>query len=158
MTGSRRLCLRVCALALLALAPAAVAAPASAATLKVMVPAHMHKGDQFTIAISGHFKHREVHARAYLVAAIQCSAAPCKATAQLENTEVTADLQWYFEPPHNTKNAGIFESRSPFTRTDTFKAGKPGSRRVCAYLYPKFIKANDTVAPIATASARYKVD
>jgi hypothetical protein len=156
MTGSRRLWLSAGALGLVALASAAGAAAAPAATLKVRVPAHLHRGDQFMITITGTFKHSELSGRAYLIAAIQGSSASCKATAQLEN-RIADPPQWYFEPPHNTTNAGIFESHSPFTRTDTFMAGKPGSRRVCAYLYPKFIKASDTVAPIASASATYKV-
>ena len=52
---------------------------------------------------------------------------------------------------------GIFETKSPFTRLDGFKAGDLGTRHVCTYLYPKFIHASDTTAPIARADKKYRV-
>jgi hypothetical protein len=47
-------------------------------------------------------------------------------------------------------------SRS-FKELDGFTAGDMTTRHVCAYLYPKFIHAGDTTAPIARADKRYAV-
>ncbi len=131
-------------------------AAAQAATLKVTVsPAQIHKGDDYKISVNGSYGASEVTAKAYLISVIQYSSAPCRATAQLENSRAP---QFYFAPKRHPQRVGIFVGQSPFSRTDSFKAASPSTRRVCAYLYPKQIGgANDPTAPIATASARYKV-
>jgi hypothetical protein len=136
----------------------ALAAGASAATLKVSVPGHLHKGDHYAIKLSGSYQKSELSGRAYLISLIQFSGKPCKATAQLENSQVNSNLlQFYFAPQKSPQNVGIFETHSPFTRTDGFVAGRLGSRRVCAYLYPKFIAPGSTVKPIASAGKAYSV-
>jgi hypothetical protein len=130
---------------------AATAAGAPAATLKISVPARVHHGQSYSIKITGSFKKSEVKGKAYLISVIQFSGKPCRATAQLENQLVA---QFYLL---SGSQAGIFESRSPFTRIDRFTANTVGSRRVCAYLYAKLVHATDKTAPIATADAPYKV-
>jgi hypothetical protein len=152
---SRRRC---CAVCLAILCSPATAASAGAAGLKVNVPAHLHKGQTYTIKVKGRYKPNEVAGKAYLISLIQFSAAPCKATAQLENQQVSSNLlQFYFAPPRRSQKVGIFEKSSPFTRLDGFTAARVGPRHVCAYLYPKFIGSADITAPIATAHRAYKV-
>jgi hypothetical protein len=130
-----------------------VAAAAQAATLKVSVsPAAIHKGSNYRVTVSGKYSKREVTGKAYLIAVIQYSSAPCKATAQLENNR---QPQFYLAT--SKQQVGVFETKSPFSRTDTFGAVVLGTRRICAYLYPKVVGPADTTAPIATASAKYTV-
>ena len=132
------------------------AAAAQAATLKVTVgPAQIHKSDDYKISVNGTYSASEVTGKAYLISMIQYSSAPCRATAQQENSH--APVQFYFRTNPHSQRVGIFVGRSPFSRTDRFTAASPSTRRVCAYLYPKLIGANDTTTPIATASAKYKV-
>ncbi|HUO73579.1 MAG TPA: hypothetical protein VMU39_22610 [Solirubrobacteraceae bacterium] len=130
-----------------------LAAAAQGAKLKVSVsPAAIPKGTNYRVKVSGTYAKSELTGRAYLIAVIQYSAAPCKATAQLEN-----NLQPQFYLAKNQQQVGVFETKSPFSRTDTFGAVVLGTRRVCAYLYPKVVGPADTTAPIATASAKYTV-
>jgi hypothetical protein len=129
----------------------AVATGADAATLKVSVPRVVHKRKGYTITISGRYKRSEVRGRAYLIAAIQFSAAPCQKTALLENNLRNAP-QFYFGP-----QAGISERKSPFTRRDGLIAKASGPRHVCAYLYPHFVGPTSTTTPITTADASYRV-
>ena len=144
------------AVAIVAVCFGTVAAAAQAATLKVTVnPAQIHKGDDYKITVSGSYGASEVTGKAYLISMIQYSSAPCKATAQQENSH--APVQFYFRTNPHSQRVGIFVGQSPFARTDSFTAASPSTRRVCAYLYPKLIGANDATVPIATASAKYKV-
>lgn len=137
---------------------AASAAGAGAASLNVSVPAHLRKGASYTIKVTGHYRRSELTGTAYLISLIQFSAAPCRASAQLENRQVDANsLQFYFAPPHASQKVGIFERSSPFSREDGFSASRLGPRRVCAYLYPGFIGSADTTAPIARAQRAYRV-
>ena len=147
------------ALATAAVCAGAIAGGALAASLRISVtPRTIHKGDDYTVKVTGSYKQSELTGRAYLISVLQFTAKPCKATAQLENPAVSnLPVQFYFAPKSAPQKVGIFLTKSPFTRIDSFSAGKTGPRRVCAYLYPKFISASDTTAPIATASAKYRV-
>jgi hypothetical protein len=140
------------------LCSAASATTAGAAGLKVSVPAHLHKGQNYAIKVRGSYRPSELTGQAYLISLIQFSAAACKATAQLENQQVSSNLlQFYFAPPRASQKVGIFEKSSPFTRLDGFTAARVGRRHVCAYLYPKFIGSTDLTLPIATADRSYSV-
>ncbi len=147
---SQTLARRTAAIVLAFLCSAAAAAAASAATLKISVPATVKRGNLYKITLTGKFTKAEVPKRAFLISAIQYSPQPCKATAQQENR--TEFAQFYFG-----SKGGIFESRSPFARTDSFTARAVGRRRVCAYLYAGQVRASSTTRPITTASRRFKV-
>lgn len=138
--GARALCLAVaCA--------GVAAAGASAATLRVTVrPGAIHSQTQFTIAVSGSYRQRELPGQAFLLSFIQYSTVPCKAGA-------TQEFYAYGRSPYFFHTL----SRSPFSRTDAFKAGATGRRRVCAYLYPKQIKPGSTLKPLKTATTTYRV-
>ena len=136
----------------------ALGAEASAATVTVNVRAHVKQNKGYAVKISGSFKRSELTGQAYLISLIQYKPAACKATAQLENSEVaTQSLQFYFAPAKSPSKVGIIEKHSPFTRTDGFTAKALGSRRVCVYLYPRMITATSTVRPIATADKKFTV-
>jgi hypothetical protein len=129
----------------------AIASSAAAATLKISVPRHVRDGRGYTITINGSFKRDEVKDRAYLIAAIQFGRLPCQATAQQENNLAP---QFYFGL---APRVGVYERRSPFTRSDTLKAEAPGPRHVCAYLYSELVGPMDATTPIATADVWYRV-
>jgi hypothetical protein len=133
-----------------------VAATALGATLSVRVtPTSIHKGDDYRIAITGKFRQRELTGKAYLIPMIQYSASPCRRTAQLENDN--EPVQFYLRTKASSQRVGIFETKSPFTRIDAFTAASQSTRRVCVYLYPKYVTAGASTAPIAMASAKYTV-
>lgn len=145
-----------------ALAPAALAASANAASLKLTVPAHLKKGTSYQIKIDGSFKKRELKSRGYLISLIQYAPGSCRSTAQGENAwaiRTGSSIDFYFAPGGDPARGrvGLFETKSPFTRSDSFKAGSAGTRHVCTYLYPRFIHAGDANQPIAHADKRYKV-
>lgn len=155
---SHRMARHAGAFGLAFLCSAATAAGAGAAGLKINVPAHLRKGTNYTIKVSGHYSASEVQGKAYLISLIQFSSAPCQASAQLENQRVNSNLlQFYFAPPRASQKVGIFEKSSPFARLDRFTATRLGARHVCAYLYPKQVGASDTTPPIATADHAYRV-
>jgi hypothetical protein len=142
---------RAIALGLAILGVGATAGSAGATTLSISVPHRVDVGSAYTIKITGSFERAElVGGRAYLIAAIQFSGAPCQPTALAENN-LHNQPQFYFGP-----QVGVYESRSPFTRSDLLRARSPGMRRVCSYLYPQFVGATENVAPIATAEAAYR--
>ncbi len=143
-------------LAVLVACLGAAAEAAQAATLKVSVtPSTIRKGADYKITVSGSFSQSELTGRAYLISLIQYSAAPCQPTAQGENGHFT--LQYYLRKNAHSQQVGVFENDSPFSRVDSFTAGTKSTRRVCAYLYPKYIGPSSTTAPIARASAKYTV-
>jgi len=147
-----------CAIAIPILGAGALAAGASAATLAINVPAHVKQNRGYTVKIAGSYGRGELTGQAYLISLIQYSAAACKATAQLENSEVSAQrLQFYFAPARSPSKVGIIEKHSPFTRADAFTARALGTRRVCVYLYPRSITATAKVLPIATADKKFTV-
>lgn len=144
-----------------ALSSGALASAAGAASLKVTMPPQVKKGKSYEIQIDGSYKPSELTGHAYLIAAIQFANHPCKASAQAEN-RTTDFVQWYLIPKSEQKaknplHVGIFETKSPFTRFDNFTAGDLSTRHVCAWLYPKFIRASDATKPIARADKRYRV-
>jgi hypothetical protein len=120
-------------------------ASASAASLKVKAPAHLHDGQVYSIETVGSFKQSELTGTAFFLAFLQFSWAPCKPTAQQE--DALPHFRLYFRGP---------EKHSPFTETTRFTAGGSGERRACSYLYPKVIRRNDPGRPIATATAKYE--
>jgi hypothetical protein len=133
-----------------------VAATALGATLSVRVtPATIHKGDDYRIEITGQFKRSELTGKAYLIPMIQYASSPCRSTAQLENDN--EPVQFYLRRKASSQHVGIFETNSPFTRIDAFSAATKSTRRVCVYLYPKYVGASTSTAPIAMASAEYSV-
>jgi hypothetical protein len=158
-TRSRALARRGAAVAIALMCSAAGAAAASAATLHVSVPASVKKGDGYTIAVRGTFQKSETASgRAFLISFIQFSPKPCLRSAQAEARSRT--VQFYLAPDSDPKKGpvGVFYKKSPFTNSRSFTAGKISSRRVCSWLYPKFIPGDrDPTAPIATAQARYRV-
>jgi hypothetical protein len=129
----------------------AVASAAQAAELKIGVPGHIRKSGVYTITLTGSYRRSEVHGTPFLIAAIQFGGQPCQRTAQAENN-LSHRPQFYL-----ASDAGVYESRSPFTRADTLRAKSSGSRRICAWLYPEFSGPTDTARPIATADAPYRV-
>ena len=160
-TGRRRVARLASAVTVLALGSGALASAAAAASVKVTVPSQVKTGKGYGIRVGGTFTPSELTGRAYLIAAIQFANHPCRATAQAENA-TTDFVQWYLIPKSelklkHPKHVGVFESKSPFNRFDTFKAGEVSTRHVCAWLYPKFIGAGDTTKPIARADKKYRV-
>lgn len=159
-TGWRGLARTATALTVAALGSGALASAATAASVKVTMPSHIKKGNSYAIQIDGSYKPRELKGHAYLISAIQFSGLRCKATAQAEDRwaqQTGALLQYYFTTKAHPQRVGIFKTTSPFTQLDGFKAGDLGTRHVCTYLYPKFIRAGDTTAPIARADKPYRV-
>jgi hypothetical protein len=136
------------------------AAAASAATLRITVPAKVKKNAGYAIAIRGTFAKSEVqNGRAFLVSVIQFSPKPCLGSVQAESN-AKRPLQFYLAPKGDPTlgNIGVFKSSSPFTNVKGFTAKSVGRRRICSYLYPKLIaKPSDTTPPIAKAQASYKV-
>ncbi len=126
-------------------ASAATAATGAAATLRIKAPAQLRTGQVFEITTKGTFKHKELSGTAFFLAFIQPNWSPCQRTAQLEKGFPSFVL--YFH--------GL-ERHSPFTQSKMFKAQGTGKRRVCAYLYGKYILPRDPTMPIATATARYR--
>jgi hypothetical protein len=125
----------------------ATATAASAASLTVRVPSHsVRRHHTFEIKVSGSYRAAELTGRAYLVAAFQYDTKPCKATGAAEAG--LSDASFFFSKT---------VSPSPFVRRFGFSAGKPGPRRICAYLYPKVVAPKDTAVPIATASGLFRV-
>jgi hypothetical protein len=141
---------RAAVVVLVVLCSASVAAAASAATLHISVPSKITKGKGYNIKLTGTFSKSEVPHRAFLISVIQYSPQACKATAQEENSSKFA--QFYFG-----KKGGIFESSSPFNRSDSFTAKALGKRRVCSYLYAQQVGPTTTTPPIAKASKPYSV-
>ena len=142
------------------LSTGALASAASAASVKVTVPAKVKKGSDYSIQVQGSYKPRELKGRAYLISFIQFNARPCSSTAQAENRwaiRTHGYIQPYLAPKAHQQRVGVFTPKSPFSRTDSFIGGDLGTRHVCAYLYPKFIHAGDTTGPIARADKRYTV-
>lgn len=135
--------------ALAALCSAGLAAAASAASLHVRVtPSRLKLGASYLVRLTGTFSHKEVHGKAYLIAAIQFSSKPCAATAQAENLR---NPDFYFETKKQPLRVGLFES-SPFTLLDSLTPSTSGPRRICGYLYAKKIAADSTTLPIARGS------
>jgi hypothetical protein len=144
------------------LAPAALAASTSAASLKLTVPAYVKKGTSYGVKIDGSFKKRELKGRGYLISLIQYAPGSCRRTAQDENAwavRTGSSIDFYLAPGGDPARGrvGLFETKSPFTRADSFRAASAGTRHVCTYLYPRFIHAGDATPPIAHADKRYKV-
>lgn len=121
------------------------AAGAAAATLRIKTPSRVHTGQVYEITTTGTFKRKELTGTAFFLAFIQPNWSRCQRTAQLEKGFPSFVL--YFH--------GL-EKHSPFTQTNAFKAQGTGERRVCAYLYGKYIRPRDATTPIATATARYQ--
>jgi len=146
-SSTRRLarCTRGACLALLCTGVSAGAA--SAASLSVGVPRHrVRQHHTFVIKLSGSYRASELQGKAFLVAAFQYDSRHCKATGAAEAGR--GDASFFF-----SKQVGP----SPFARRFAYTAGRPGPRRVCAYLYPKVVSQQDTATPIATASGLFRV-
>jgi hypothetical protein len=157
MSGVHRVGRTARACAILVVCFGAFAGAAHGATLKVsMSPSTIRVGDDYTITVSGSYSQSELTGRAYLISLIQYSSEPCKATAQEENSGPFT-RQYYLRKNKHSQRVGVFESDSPFSRADSFTAVTTSTRRVCAYLYPQYIGAGSTTAPIAHASAEYTV-
>jgi hypothetical protein len=159
---SRGLRVGTAALCLSATVPGVVAAAASAAGVRVTVPAHVKKGARYTITIHGSYKKKEVTGRAYVISLIQFASIPCRGSAQDENQwaiRTGSNIEFYLAPGSDPARGGVgvFETKSPFDRTDTLRASSLGTRHVCTYLYPRFTHASDATQPIARADKRYTV-
>ncbi len=154
-TGRRRISRLAGAVTVAALSTGALASAASAASLKVTVPSKIKKGTAYAIQVQGSYKPSELTGRAYLISIIQFSAKPCKATAQQENSSGRF-LQYYFTTKAQPQRVGLFVPKA-FKEVNGFTAGDISTRHVCAYLYPKFIHAGDTTAPIARGDKRFAV-
>jgi hypothetical protein len=160
-TGRRRAQRLATAATVAVLGSGALASAASAASLKVTVPAKVKKGSDYSIGVTGTYKASELKGRAYLISAIQFANHPCKASAQAENRS-SYFVQWYLVPKSEAKlkhpkHVGIFVGKSPFSNLEGFVGGTLGTRHVCSWLYPKFIHASDTTRPIAHADKAYRV-
>jgi hypothetical protein len=133
------------------LCSAALAATAKPPSLKVTVPATVHPGQQYKITITGTYDKSSLHTTPYLVAFLQYTSSVCKSTARAEYSLPATSWSWDFYPAQS-------EPSSPFTRIDHWTAHKRlGTRRVCAYLYPKKISAKTTtVKPLVTATASFR--
>jgi hypothetical protein len=140
---------RIAAIATLVLVLAA-ASTAAAASLTVRVaPRTVHPGRTYRVVVTGRYD-RRAHARPYLLVFIQYSRAACKRRGTAEYALPARDWSWDVYPQH--------ERHSPFRHRQYWKAtGRPGTRRVCAYLYAKQISSVSRVAPLATASALFRV-
>jgi hypothetical protein len=151
-----------CALGAVLLLGGASASAAAAARLRLSVPAHVWEGAAYRIDIRGSFSRRELTGSAFLISLIQFAPSACQSTAQKENAwsrRTNTGLQFYLAPGSDPRRGriGVFERSSPFGRGDELKASSLGSRRVCAYLYPRFISAGATTSPIARADRPYRV-
>ena len=134
------------AIALASLAISAAIAPvAAAASLSIKAPGRVKHGHVFKVVVKGRYRRSQLTGTAFLVIAIQPSAGACQSTAQQENQVAFVNVYFHGSVPH-----------SPFKASQKFKAVGKGSRRVCAYLYPRFITTTSGVGPIATASKRYR--
>ncbi|MGI8863435.1 MAG: hypothetical protein ACR2JH_03390 [Solirubrobacteraceae bacterium] len=143
----RRLARCTHAAGLALLCSGATATAASAASLSVRVPSHsVRQHHAFQIKLSGSYRAAELQGKAYLVAAFQYDTTPCKATGAAEAGRT--DASFFFSK---------VVSPSPFVRRFAFTAGRPGPRRVCAYLYPRVVSPMDTTGPIARASGLFRV-
>jgi hypothetical protein len=114
-----------------------------------VTPGSIHRNQSFHIKIHGTYNKAELSGRAkqaYLIAFIQYKTSPCKTNA---TKEASASGQ-----PFTHMGAG---SPPTFGWDFRFKAGSSGSRRVCAYLYPKKVNPGDNVAVLKRASATYHV-
>jgi hypothetical protein len=130
-------------------APVGIASAASpAASLKITVPAKVRPGQHYEIKIAGLYAKSATQGTAYLVAFLQYTATACKPTAGAENDLPSKDWSLDF--------AGK-EPQSPFTRIDRWTTGTlTGTRKVCAYLYPKAVSPSTKLHPIAIAAATYR--
>jgi hypothetical protein len=121
------------------------AAAAGAATLSVSVkPKSTHHGGNYTVTIRGTVSRAQVAHKPLLIAFIQYSSQPCLATAQTEVLRVQRDPDFF-----DTITAPKFSTSKGFKAT-----AKPGTRRVCAYLYAHYVKSTSHTKPIARASAK----
>ena len=120
-------------------------AAAGGATLKITAPQRLLTGQLFELRTTGTFKRKELTGTAFFIAFIQPNWNACQRTAQLEKSFPSSVMYYHGSEKH-----------SPFTEVKTFTAGGTGDRRVCAYLYSRYILPRDTTKPIATATARYQ--
>ena len=123
----------------------ASAGAAQAATLTARVaPPKTRVGATFQIQLSGTFKGRH----AFLLAFVQYSGSSCRssATKELHRTARTGGAYYVH------KLTG-----SPFSANRSFKAGRAGGRRVCAYLFGRKVKPGTRARPLARADAFYRV-
>jgi hypothetical protein len=128
-----------------------IAADAMAASLAATVtPATVHPGGRFRITIIGRYDEL-AHPRAtYLLAFIQYTGRPCKATATGEYALPPSEWNWDFYPQRA-------EPKSPFKSVAYWKAGSGlGSRRVCAYLYAEPASPTSKATPLVRAGASYR--
>ena len=143
-------------------ATATLATAASAAGLRLTLPAQVKKGTRYAIKIHGSYKKREITGRAYLISLIQFADISCRGSAQDENQwaiRTGSNIEFYFAPASDPARGGVglTEPKSPFDRSDTLRANSAGTRHVCTYLYPRFTHASDPTQPIARADKRYVV-
>jgi hypothetical protein len=135
-------------------AVAAGAAAAEAASLRVTVaPATVRQNETYAIHIAGRFDRRRLlHGTPALLAFIQYTGRPCRATATAEYALPTSEWSWVFWP-HPQRP----ESRSSFNLAAYERARtRFGGRRVCAYLYARSIAPTSTSQPLAIASAGFR--
>jgi len=136
------------ALLIVLLLSVAIAAAATPTSLKITVPAKVHPGQHYQIKIAGLYAKSSTPGTAYLVAFLQYTASACKPTAGAENALPSKDWSLDF--------AGA-EPHSPFTRIDRWTVGTlTGTRKVCAYLYPKVVSPSTKLHPTAIATATYR--
>jgi hypothetical protein len=127
----------------------ALAGEATAASLSVRVrPVHLHPGSRYTVTITGTYDVR-AHQRTYLLAFIQYSGRPCRATATREYLLPASEWDWDFFPQRA-------ETKSPFKDIAYWKAGtRLGPRRVCAYLYARAVSPATTARPLVRAGTAF---
>lgn len=122
-----------------------------AASLAVtLTAATVHPGSRYTVTITGRYQ-KQFHPQApYLLAFIQYSGSPCKATATGEYALPPSEWGWDFYPQRA-------EPKSPFKTAAYWKAGsRLGTRRVCAYLYADQVSPATEAKPLVRASASYR--
>ena len=128
-----------------------LAADAMGASLVVTVtPASVHPGKRYAVTIAGRYDRAARPRPPYLLAFVQYTGRPCKATATAEYALPTSQWSWDFYPQQA-------ETRSPFKNVVYWKAGaQGGARRVCAYLYAQPVSPVTTAPPLARAGASFR--
>jgi hypothetical protein len=126
---------------------AAAAAATTPPTVAIKVPAKVHHGEHFTIKITVTYDKQSFTTTPYLVAYVQFTNRPCQPTAKAEHALPTLLRTLDF--------AGKITS-SPFVRTDDWKGGGAGNRRVCTWLYPKPVTPQSSAKPTLTANKSYR--
>jgi hypothetical protein len=127
-------------------ASAAGAAPASLTA--TVTPTQLHPGLRYTVTIAGRYERRLRHSPPYLLAFIQYTDRPCRASAAAEYALPGSEWDWDYRQRAQT--------RSPFKAVTRWTAGpRLGLRRVCAYLYAGMISPRSRTRPLTRASVSF---